>query len=595
MAISLYKPLSSVTHLLVKNEQRAVAFSFIAASILLLLSYLPNIAAFIQSILSNESSSQPLLEPNLWAWLKRNWQEGARSAAHFLFSASAMVAVFLAYLRLGGAKLDDLRVRFTFRDHTIICGMSNRSKILAQDILSQHHNVVIIDIQDKRQETIDQRIKGICVIQGNAADPEILAQAGLSRARNIICLTDSDETNIAILEAVRVSLGNADMDKGVECFCHIQNPSLYAHLEQLPPLASKKTGTRFRLFNIESITAAELLRRFPPERHIPPELQEKNVHAALIGSGNFAVALAVQMAEQCHYWRQDIGSAEFPRASLTIVDADAETILQRLRWLCPAIDSLLDLRSLPLTLENHESLRNLLSLSDPPIYQYYVSLNDEISTLAVATRLAQVTNAADTFARPSIVAVTPARAHRIDPIAWNHSAAFEIMESYESCNDDVVIGGVRDLMARVAHARYLSNALSQGREMETRPALYPWSQVSEFLRDSNRQQVAHIPTKLRVIGWEIVSNANDEELATEPTFDYETLEQLADMEHRRWMAFHLMRGWIYAPARDDTKREHDCLVPYSALSDEIKEYDRETVRNMATICHESGFGLRRIQ
>lgn len=593
MALNFYKPLSSVTHLLVKSEQRAVAFSFIAASILLVSSYLPDMAAFVQSLLSSHSAAQPPLGPDKWLWFKAHWQDGARSAAHFLFSASAMLAVVLAYLRLGGATLDDLRVRFTFRDHTIICGMSNRSKILALDILAQDRSVVIIDVQEKRQETMEQRMKGICVVQGDAADPEVLAQAGLAHARNVICLTDRDETNISILEAVRVSFEQRDKDRQIECFCHIQNPNLYAHLEQLPLMGSKREGVRFRLFNTEGITAAELLRRFPPERHVPLKQQENGVHVVLIGGGNFAVALAVQMAEQCHYWREQIGGAEFSPARLTIVDAQAESILQSLRWLCPAIDRLLELGSLPIAPESPDALNRLLAAGGSPISQFYVSLANEISTLAVATRLAQAADAANPAARRSIVAVTPARLHRIDPVAWNHSAATDVMESYESCQDEVIIGGVRDLMARVAHERYLRTALGQGRQMETRPALYPWEHLSEFLRDSNRQQVAHIATKLRVLGWEIVANPTEEERVANPVIPDERLEQLADMEHRRWMAFHLMRGWIYAPVRNDTNREHDCLVAYADLSDDIKEYDREAVRNMAAICHEAGFGLRR--
>ena len=35
-------------------------------------------------------------------------------------------------------------------------------------------------------------------------------------------------------------------------------------------------------------------------------------------------------------------------------------------------------------------------------------------------------------------------------------------------------------------------------------------------------------------------------------------------------------GWTYGEKRDDDKKHHPCLIPYSELSEEEKAYDRST-------------------
>lgn len=56
----------------------------------------------------------------------------------------------------------------------------------------------------------------------------------------------------------------------------------------------------------------------------------------------------------------------------------------------------------------------------------------------------------------------------------------------------------------------------------------------------------------------------------------ELTELLARHTHDIWARQRLQDGWRYGPARSDTEKLHPCLVPYEALSDSEKEYDRQT-------------------
>ena len=57
---------------------------------------------------------------------------------------------------------------------------------------------------------------------------------------------------------------------------------------------------------------------------------------------------------------------------------------------------------------------------------------------------------------------------------------------------------------------------------------------------------------------------------------HQLTEQLAENAHEHWARQRLAEGWTYGPTRDEVKKEHPCLVPYAALPDVEKQYDRLT-------------------
>jgi hypothetical protein len=56
----------------------------------------------------------------------------------------------------------------------------------------------------------------------------------------------------------------------------------------------------------------------------------------------------------------------------------------------------------------------------------------------------------------------------------------------------------------------------------------------------------------------------------------ELQEQLAENIHEIWAMQRMQQGWTYGPERNDHKREHPNLVPYHELTEEDKDYDRNT-------------------
>jgi hypothetical protein len=73
----------------------------------------------------------------------------------------------------------------------------------------------------------------------------------------------------------------------------------------------------------------------------------------------------------------------------------------------------------------------------------------------------------------------------------------------------------------------------------------------------------------------------------------EILEPLASNVHNQWMKGRLEASWKYGPKRDDEKKEHPSIVPYEELSEEEKEYDRQTVMTTINGLLENGFEIQK--
>lgn len=67
------------------------------------------------------------------------------------------------------------------------------------------------------------------------------------------------------------------------------------------------------------------------------------------------------------------------------------------------------------------------------------------------------------------------------------------------------------------------------------------------------------------------------------------LEKLAEQVHITWMNQRIKEGWSYGPVRDDEKKQTPCIVPYNELSENEKEYDRNTVKTTIKALYSLGF------
>ena len=130
------------------------------------------------------------------------------------------------------------------------------------------------------------------------------------------------------------------------------------------------------------------------------------------------------------------------------------------------------------------------------------------------------------------------------------------------CSSEIVLHGRIDEVARSLHEAYLATQVAAGWPMGSARALVPWEALPDSLRQANRSQADHIPIKQQTLS-----------LSSTP----ETIEALADAEHRRWMAEKIVANWRFSTTRDDARRLHPSIVAYNDLTEEEKQKDRDTV------------------
>ncbi len=159
----------------------------------------------------------------------------------------------------------------------------------------------------------------------------------------------------------------------------------------------------------------------------------------------------------------------------------------------------------------------------------------------------------------------------------------------ESLNDGRYESHPRPLLENIVeiakgiHADYNRNRLE---EHPDKPLEYPtWESLTQDLQYSNMRQAMCIVDKLQAIGCHISSNPTGKV----NEFTRDEIEAMSMIEHDRWWDERSNNGWVYGPKKDVKNRISPYMVPWEELSDEIREYDRQAVRNMIPILE--GIGL----
>lgn len=71
----------------------------------------------------------------------------------------------------------------------------------------------------------------------------------------------------------------------------------------------------------------------------------------------------------------------------------------------------------------------------------------------------------------------------------------------------------------------------------------------------------------------------------------ELVEKLARNVHDVWAKSRIDEGWTYGEQRNDTLKQHPCLVDYDKLPESEKEYDRNTAIGTLKLITHLGFKI----
>lgn len=71
----------------------------------------------------------------------------------------------------------------------------------------------------------------------------------------------------------------------------------------------------------------------------------------------------------------------------------------------------------------------------------------------------------------------------------------------------------------------------------------------------------------------------------------ELVEKLARNVHDVWAKSRIDEGWTYGEQRNDSLKQHPCLVEYNELPESEKEYDRNTAIGTLKLITHLGFKI----
>lgn len=148
---------------------------------------------------------------------------------------------------------------------------------------------------------------------------------------------------------------------------------------------------------------------------------------------------------------------------------------------------------------------------------------------------------------------------------------------------------ITDSLARAVHRRYVRAQRALGQDVRSNPSLVDWDDLPDTLRDANRASAGDIERKLELVGCRLVPSLE----AAAFTFEPEEVERLAVAEHERWVAERRADGWRYGSRRDNERKLHPDLRPWSDLGEAERQKDRNVVLALPEILADAGYRIVR--
>jgi hypothetical protein len=470
--------------------------------------------------------------------------------ARFLAPATVAIAVIKGAMLIAAQQLNLWRIA-RWRGHAVVCGAGERGRQLALALRGHGHRVVVIENNETADTLADIRTAGARVVLGSATDPARQAEARLEFASKVAAVTPSEESNLQIVLAASRRRNGLPL----RAMAHASR-SFAEMFENQPPFDRITNGKDCGFFDHDVAASRVLVGRYALNLVAPLLHERRSPQLLVAGDGSLLPELLGVLITQCQY-----AVAGIPR--ILLATSDLAAVERRFPLHHPQLKLVADISiaALPLPQLLQMPLDSVHpGFSDTRFDLAFVACREDIDTLALARNLVQQPGR---ICRNVVAGLRPStQMMRLftgsQPLAG--VASHDLVEL--GCSAEVVLYGKLDEPAREIHGAYLREQIAAGHQPGETPALVPWEELAESLRQANRSQADHISIKRRTM--ELSDSAS-------------TVDALAEAEHRRWMADKILAGWRHGAERDDSRRLHPSMRPYSDLSDLEKQKDRVTV------------------
>jgi len=474
---------------------------------------------------------------------------------------------------LARRRIELIRCRL-HRDHAVVCGLGRQGLQLVDDLMEHGIPMIAIEIDPDSPHIRRVRAAGVPVLVGSATSTTTLQAAATARARFLFAVAGDDKVNIEIATKAYECRSSAGAGgRTLRCAVHIEDPEVSELFSGRPLFNTPTDGFEAQLFDINRLAARALLDQYPPDRlqavHAP---DDPPASILVFGTEALAHEVVTQIARTGHY-----GNRKKPIVRLVTSEEDsvARSVERRRIALSEFLDlevSVVDFEDL---LTNDDVLEEYVARQPPSVV--YVCLSTAVASLrlvaglhrtGVTERATVVVCTAD-HSDFTLLAPGPSKRGQSDYVL------FDVMR--ETCTVENVMREGLDDLARAIHDDYVTRQTALGYSAGTNRALTPWHELPELLRDANRHQADYLAVKLRVLGYDPPARMPPADLS----LSTEQLELVAELEHRRWLAEKRLAGWRYTSGpKNAARRLAPTIIEWEALSEEEKEKDRDTAREL---------------
>jgi hypothetical protein len=508
--------------------------------------------------------------------------------ARLLAPAVTVYTVIKTVAIIFGERFGIVRMRF-YRDHVVICGLGRKGLLLARSLRARGDRVVVVELDGENDLIETARGHGAVVLVGDLRDAQMLRRARVENARYLVAVVGDDGVNAEVAVRAR-RLVEGREGKPLSCLVHIVDPQLCALLRMQEIGRSKDESFRLDFFNVFESGARALLREYPVFEpwHGAEGAAGKIV---VVGLGHFGANLVLQAALD---WRTARGESAEP-LQVVVVDQQAEALTDSLRLRNTWLEKLCTLIPQEMMFESAEFREGRFlsdSGGDAGVGAVYVCQDDDTAGLRTALAIHRQGMKIRVVVRMTdsagLAALFGESQQREGEFAGLHP--FGLIDRI--CNPGLLTAGAYEIIARAAHREYVVEQKEKGKLPPDDPALVEWDDLPESLKESNRDQAAHVGMKLQAVGCELAPLGDWD--AESFVFHEDEIEKLAVMEHERWVKERLRSEWTPGE-RDPERKTTPYLVPWEELSEATKDNDRLFIRRLPRILARAGLQIVRIE
>lgn len=494
------------------------------------------------------------------------------------------VAVLASFHVLVGAVTRPLRLALLThtRDHFIVCGDAQMTEAALLTLAARARRIVIVaaTFDTSRRDMLEGF--GLTVVQADPRELGTLQGLNLKDASALFLSSrdDLENLNLAMIALPAAKDRSANMPPLVLGVL-VDREDLASELDAALDSIARSQRVRYHRLCLDRESLRIDLARFAPV--FAKQDRSGASHVLIIGlSGRWE-----QIVSQLLISTQD---CPVQKSILSFVlNADDAAKLAAWRSRRPDLDLVARFETLSANTQNMPSDEEAPAWRERcGVPHLAVVLRDDVDAIATALALRRPGNALGTDTTPILV-----RQSREDHLLaalgttsvrdrdLTRMVAFGGVIRAESI--ERVLDRKGDDVAIALHAYYLDAVKNLPPGSPT--TLAAWDELTENLRDANRASADHAPILFASAGFEIVEKSRGNASAH---LDADELEQLARVEHRRWIADRIDRGWRSGPERNDSRLLHPSIRDYELLSENEREKDRSAVRALVEILGKTG-------